>query len=201
MDEGVIKYSSERIDGLVTTTSALDELNAARTALFDLNLIGVYPNGIGYGNGSLRAAGLQFIISASATGSVRHLAPEQYCLVEAFSIDRNWVRSRGRLAASSESMTHGAIYSANPAVHCVLHVHHRRLFDSLLLQGAARTSADVPYGTPAMARAVTQLIQAQTALPVLFAMAGHDEGVVAYGSGVSSTVALLLDTFKRIQLT
>ena len=56
MDEGVIKYSSERVDGLVPVSAALSQLNAARTTLFELGLIGAYPDGIGYGNLSLRQA-------------------------------------------------------------------------------------------------------------------------------------------------
>jgi hypothetical protein len=201
MDDGVIKYSSDRVDGSAPTSAALTQLNAARTRLFELGLIGAYPNGIGYGNLSVRDAGMQFVISASATGAYRTLRDGQYCLVESFSIDRNWVRSRGALPASSESMTHGAIYLANPAVQCVIHVHSRSIFDGLLGRGALHTAADIAYGTPAMANAVMQLVQDQPGLPVLFAMAGHDEGVVAYGADVSSVTALLVDTLNRIKPT
>ena len=201
MDEGVIKYSSERVDGQVSVSAALQQLNAARTTLFELGLIGAYPNGIGYGNLSLRETGTQFVISASATGADHTLRFDQFCLVEAFSMERNWVRSRGALPASSESMTHGAIYLANPAVQCVIHVHSRALFDALLAQGAARTSADIAYGTPAMAQAVMRLVQTQPVLPVLFVMAGHAEGVVAYGADVASVTALLIDTLNRIEPT
>ena len=201
MDDGVIKYSSERVAGQVPVSAALTQLNAARSTLFELGLIGAYPNGIGYGNLSLREDGTRFVISASATGADPSLHLDQYCLVEDFSIDRNWVRSRGDLPASSESMTHGAIYLAHPAAQCVIHVHSRALFDALLAQGAPHTSADIAYGTPAMARAVMQLVQAQAALPVLFVMAGHDEGVVAYGADIGSVTTLLVDTLKRIQPT
>lgn len=201
MDDGVIKYSSERVDGSVPASKALSQLNAARTRLFELDLIGAYPNGIGYGNLSVRDDGTQFVISASATGAARTLDDDQYCLVEAFSIERNWVRSRGALPASSESMTHGAIYLANPAVQCVIHVHSRVLFDGLLALGALHTAADIAYGTPAMAHAVMQLVQDQSGLPVLFVMAGHDEGVVAYGADVASVTALLVDTLNRIKPT
>lgn len=201
MDDGVIKYSSERVDGSAPTSAALSQLNAARTKLFELGLIGAYPNGIGYGNLSVREAGTQFVISASATGADRTLREDQYCLVESFDIDRNWVRSRGALPASSESMTHGAIYLANSAVQCVIHVHSRVLFDCLLSRGALNTAADIAYGTPDMARAVMDLVQAQPQLPVLFVMAGHDEGVVAYGTDVETVTALLVDTLNRIKPT
>lgn len=201
MDDGVIKYSSERVDGSVPASKALRQLNAARSRLFELGLIGAYPNGIGYGNLSVREDGTQFVISASATGAAHTLRDDQYCLVEAFSIERNSVRSIGALPASSESMTHGAIYLANPAVQCVIHVHSRSLFDGLLAHGALHTAADIGYGTPAMAHAVMQLVQTQQQLPVLFAMAGHDEGVVAYGADVASVTALLIDTLNRIKPT
>ncbi len=201
MDEGVIKYSSERVAGHINVSAALSQLNAARTTLFERGLIGAYANGIGYGNLSLREAGTQFVISASATGADRTLRFDQFCLVEAYSIERNWVRSRGDLPASSESMTHGAIYLANPAVQCVIHVHSRALFDALLAQGAPHTGTAIAYGTPAMAQAVMRLVKMQSALPVLFVMAGHDEGVVAYGADVGSVTTLLVDTLKRMEST
>ncbi len=196
-DDGVIKYSSQRVDGIVEASAQLDELNRARTILFDLGLIGAYLNGIGYGNLSLRTSGQQFVITASATGAIRQLQTDQFCLVESFSIEHNSVRSRGSLEASSESMTHGAIYAANPAVHCVMHVHSRSLFDALLARNALHTAPDIPYGTPAMARTVAQLVAAQPGLPVLFVMAGHDEGIVAYGEDIDSVRSLLVDTLNR----
>ena len=69
MDEGYVKYVAERRDGIVPHSAQLDELNQARTALFDLGLIGVYPDGVGYGNLSFRNSGNQFVITASATGT------------------------------------------------------------------------------------------------------------------------------------
>ena len=74
----------------------------------------------------------------------------------------------------------------------------RVLFDALLQGNAPRTAVDVPYGTPAMAQAVTRLVLGQTALPVLFVMAGHDEGVVAYGADVASATRLMVETFQKV---
>jgi hypothetical protein len=199
IDEGSIKYHGVRRDGEVPRSAQLDALDRARTVLHDLGLIGVYADGIGYGNLSIRQPDQQFVITASATGADRCLRPDQYCLVESFSIEHNRVQSRGALDASSESMTHGAIYLANPVVNCVMHVHDRGLFDALLSQGWPHTPAEVPYGTPAMARAVTQLVRAHTTLPVLFAMAGHAEGVVAYGADVDSVLACLVETLHPLR--
>lgn len=197
LDEGYIKFSILRRDGDVPHSAALDSLNNARTALFDLGLIGVLTDGTGYGNLSLRSDGLQFVITASSTGADRVLRQDQYSLVESFSVDANRVQSFGHLPASSESMTHGAIYAAHPAVHCVIHVHSRSLFDWMLQQNWPATAANVAYGTPAMARAVAALVASQNGLPVLFAMAGHQDGVVAYGRDIASTFSLVRDTFLR----
>ncbi|MBK6295933.1 MAG: class II aldolase/adducin family protein [Rhodoferax sp.] len=198
-DDGVIRYQAQHQPAALTALPGWEHLNQARTALYDLGLIGAYPDGVGYGNLSLRGAGNTFVITGSGTGGLRELTLTHYCSVEDFNAERNWVCSRGPVSASSESMTHGAIYQAKPAAQCVMHVHSRSLFDMLLQQGAAHTPADVPYGTPAMAQAVAQLVQAQPELPALFAMAGHDEGVVAYGADIASTLALLVNTFKRSQ--
>jgi ribulose-5-phosphate 4-epimerase/fuculose-1-phosphate aldolase len=191
VDDGVIKYRTERRDGELPAMEQFDALNRARTTLFDWGLVGAYPDGVGYGNLSLRYEGTQFAITASATGSHRTLARAQYCLVESFSISENRVWSRGSLHASSESMTHGAIYAACSSVQCVMHVHSRSLFNHLLQTDAPNTPANIPYGTPAMARRVSQLVSSQDKLPVLFVMAGHDEGVVAYGTSIAAVLALL----------
>ncbi len=196
-DDGVVKYSSERRDGVVSDTINLSELIRARTTLFDLGLIGAYPDGIGYGNLSLRTAGNQFAITGSATGSQRELTRTQFCLVESFSLDDNRVQSLGILHASSEAMTHGAIYASQCAAHCVMHIHSRILFDALLRQGQPATPADISYGTPAMAHSLARLASERSQLPALFVMAGHDEGIVAFGTDVASTLELLVETFER----
>lgn len=197
-DDGYIKYTSTRRNGRVPSSAALDELNRARTALFDLGLIGAYDNGVGYGNLSMRFNGnSQFVITASATGALRVLGAEQFCLVESFSIPNNHVQSMGPLPASSESLTHGAIYAAHTGVQCVIHVHSRPLFDHLLKIGVAATPIDIPYGTPAMADAVAQLVGQHPLLPTVFAMAGHDEGVIAYGADIPSTRNALCQLFQR----
>jgi ribulose-5-phosphate 4-epimerase/fuculose-1-phosphate aldolase len=198
VDEGYIKYRSERRDGTVAPSAVLDELNQARTRLFDKKLIGIYPDGVGFGNLSVRTHGNVFIVTASATGGLRTLTNKHYCLVEEFSTADNRVRSVGPLPASSEAMTHGAIYAANPAVQCVIHVHSRELFDHCLANGYLTTPAVIPYGTPAMAQSVSDLVAAHSKLPVLFAMAGHEEGIVAYGADVASTHALLINEMHRL---
>lgn len=124
--DGVVKYQASHTRGDVETSlrtlpagireTALDaltlfpELDAARTTLHDAGLIGVYPSGIGYGNVSLRLAGNLFLISGSGTGSSRLLGKQGYSLVRAFEPSQKYRASFGPVQASSESMTHGAVY-------------------------------------------------------------------------------------------
>ena len=124
---------------------------------------------------------------------------DQFCLVESYSLDRNEVWSMGGMDASSESMTHGAMYASNQGIHCVMHVHSRILFDRLLQSGTAATQASIPYGTPAMAHAVSQFARQQSSLPALLVMAGHDEGIIACGTHVGSVLDLIECTHRKEQ--
>ena len=166
MDDGYIKYRSERRNGVFATTPLFSDLNQFRTILFDLKLVGMYPNGVGYGNLSMRTGPNQFIVTASATGGFRTLRDNQYCLVEEFSIEQNWVRCK-------------------------------KLFDDWLDNDRVATPASIPYGTPEMAHAVSNLVQSLRSLPTMFAMAGHDEGMVAYGTNIATTQACLINEFQK----
>ncbi len=198
-DDGYVKFQVEHRPGALPWTAALAGLDQVRTELFDLGLIGVYPDGIGYGNLSMRGVDGTFIITGTATGARRVLGPEGWCRVDWFSADENRVRCTGPIAASSESMTHGTIYQTDPGVGCVIHVHHRRLFDALLAGSGPRTAADVPYGTPAMAAAVAALVGCIPEPAGLFAMAGHDEGVVAYGPDVATARSRVVAAFRGLE--
>jgi len=195
IDDGVIKYRAVHENSSLSAHPLLSQLDDARTELYDFGLIGVYSNGIGYGNVSVRHhAGC--IISGTATGGHRILGEKQYCSVLDFDINRNIVYTKGPVVASSESMTHCAIYQANPLIECVLHVHSRKLWLRLLDEGYPFTSADIPYGTPQMAQGMVSLVKGHATPFGLLVMAGHEEGIVAYGQTISSAlnqIKVLLD--------
>lgn len=188
VDEGVVKYHAQHTSGVAPTHPLLAELDAARTRLFDLALVGAYADGIGYGNVSVRE-GAGCIISGTATGGTRVLGPAGYCRVQSFDLARNSVQTHGPLPASSESMTHCAVYLAQPQVQCVLHVHQRTVWQRLLQQGHKGTAASIPYGTPHMAQAMAALVRENAASEGLLVMAGHEEGIVAYGASVAKALA------------
>ncbi len=195
--EGYIKYRAQRVEGAIPDHAGFDALNRCRTELFDLKLLGMYPDGIGYGNVSLRVKESQFIISGSATGGVRTLTKDHYARVESFDLDRNSVRSAGTIDASSESMSHGAIYQALPAVNAVIHIHSRRLFDLMRAERYPETDPAIPYGTPELARAIEALVLSLGATEGIFVTAGHDQGIIAYGESVEEALALVQSVYAK----
>ncbi len=62
-----------------------------------------------------------------------------------------------------------------------------------LLECLPATSADVDYGTPAMALEVKRLFAATRVRDEqIFAMAGHADGIVSFGASVDAAFAALM---------
>ena len=89
VDEGYVKFSLSMTDGDVPKHPDWEKLNEARGSLHQLGLIGTYPNGIGFGNASMRNSGLEFIITGTATGGIPILKEDDYCLVQSFELEKN----------------------------------------------------------------------------------------------------------------
>lgn len=191
--DGVIKYTGVHHPAPPPVHSLLDELGALRTDLFDLKLIGVTSQGVGYGNLSVRGQGAAFVITGSGTGAVRVLSPAGYCLVTACYVDSNSVESAGPVPASSESMSHAAVYEARADALCVAHIHSSTLFARLLAQHIPRTPAEAAYGTPGMARAISRLAAAMPSETGLLVMTGHQDGILAFGPNIASVRHTLMD--------
>ena len=196
-DEGYIKFSFAHEAAPAPAHPHLHDLMRIRDEFHRLGLVGVLPDGIGYGNLSARIAGTdRFVITGSGTGAHFPIAPAHFSEVVSFDIDHNRVVCRGPLPASSESMSHGAIYAARPDTHAVIHVHDRAMFQLLLKEDAPHTPADAAFGTPGMARAVGRL--AATLPPVaVLVMAGHEDGLIAFGPDPHSARDALLEVCLR----
>ena len=193
--EGVVKFRLEHELGSAPKHPDLASLMCLRDELYARNMIGVTDGGIGYGNVSVRfrdtAAGVvSFVISGTGTGRLARLEPSACCLVTACDVERNQVWCRGPVAASSESMTHWAVYTANASMGCVLHVHSQRLFETLLRAGVTATPAEFAYGTPAMALTVQAHAAAMPDGGILV-MAGHDGGILVFGPSIAMARAIL----------
>jgi ribulose-5-phosphate 4-epimerase/fuculose-1-phosphate aldolase len=192
-DEGYTKYNCNWIRDVPLLPSRIVNLNQWREKLFNLGFIGEYDNGIGFGNLSIKEElGNNFIISGTQTGGLPQLTPDHYTTVTAYDWDKNTLTCQGPVQASSESLTHAAIYAANPAIKAVIHIHNLQLWESLM--GKVPTTApEIQYGTPEMAREIIRLCQEQSLLKAqILVMSGHYEGVIAFGESLEEAGNLLL---------
>ncbi len=205
IDEGVIKYRCDWEKTAAVRPSEVAELTCYRDALHQLNLIAEYPDGVGFGNLSQRYESSpgdppQFIISGTQTGHLPTLTANDYALVTTFDLAQNTLACKGDRQASSESLTHGVIYTQNPTVQAILHVHHPQLWQQLLNQ-VPTTRAAIPYGTPEMA-IETQRLFTETDLlrSKIFVMAGHEDGIVAFGETLQIAYRTLINWGVLTQL-
>lgn len=195
--EGSVKYTCERIVAPPAAFEGFEELNECRNRLHELGLIGVYPDGIGYGNISLREGrSPRFHISGAGTGHLPKLGLEHYARVLDFDFARNWVKCEGPVQASSESMTHAAVYLAAPEAAAVIHVHDLGLWQRLL-DRVPTTSPTVEYGTPKMAAEIGRLFcESDVRERKIIAMAGHREGLVTFGARIEEAMERLLAVLR-----
>lgn len=182
--EGYIKF---RIDFTPHPPPDADEialLNEWRQRLYRLGYIGMYDGGIGFGNLSIRVPGTrQFIISGTKTGGLRRLEAAHYTLVNDFHIQNNLIRCKGMVKASSESLTHAAVYESAPAVNAVFHIHNQKLWQKYLHR-LPSTAEHALYGTPAMAEEIRRILSDDSnIIRGVIVMAGHPEGIISFGSG------------------
>ena len=183
MDEGVVKYHCnwEKADPVAAGNTA--DLMTWRERLHSWGLIGVYENGIGFGNVSVRLGNsCQFVISGTQTAHLSALGPESYCIVTEFNLEQNFLGCRGPVQASSESLTHAALYLHREDVGGIIHVHNPKLWQQLLFK-VPTTRKEIPYGTPQMALEMFRLFEEENlADRKILAMAGHEDGIICFGS-------------------
>ncbi len=194
IDEGYVKYVSHWSEGPPPGADAVAELNRWREPLYDAGLIGHYEDlNVGYGNISVRSATAGgFVITGTQTGHIRNTGPQHYSLVTSVDIDANTVRCVGPVQASSEALTHAALYALSPTIGAVVHVHDRALWNEHA-GSLPTTDASIPYGTPAMARAFESLWRStafrESGIAV---MAGHEEGLVSIGHTLEEAATRML---------
>ncbi|MCL2484961.1 MAG: class II aldolase/adducin family protein [Endomicrobia bacterium] len=195
--EGYVKYTAEHTITPPIKVPHWKQLNEARTLLHKLRLVGVTSQGIGYGNLSIRFQGEEFLITGTNTGAYPELSTAEYCLVRSFDIKRNSIVSCGPVQASSESMTHGAVYNSGPEVNCVIHIHSKSIFDGMIRDSYPATPKNAAYGTPEIALAIEKCVLESGKNEGVIVMNGHDEGIIAYGASVEKTLNLILELYNK----
>ena len=194
LDEGYIKYQSRWSEAPAPDPAAVFLLEEWRKPLFEAGLVGHYEDlGIGFGNISIRSKEpRQFLITGTQTGHIAATTEQHYSLVTDYDIERNEVHCSGPIQASSEAMTHAAIYELDPSIAAIVHVHSKALWDAHL-DKLPTTSAEIAYGTPEMAREFRRLY-ADTIFGSegIAVMGGHEEGLIAFGESLETAAEKIL---------
>jgi len=189
MDEGVIKFNLKWYE--YQPPRDVEGLLLWKDNLRSMNLLGAYEDGISYGNVSVRTPE-GFSISGSGTGKFDEAEAHHFTRVTDYDFEANTVICRGPVPASSESLTHAAIYEADSTVTAVIHVHHKRLWYNMIGKFPA-TVGEVPYGTPAMVEEIFRLFRDTSVIrDKVFVMRGHEGGVVSFGKSLDKAGQTML---------
>jgi L-ribulose-5-phosphate 4-epimerase len=193
MDEGYIKFNCNWIPSNDIPLNKVAILNVWREIMYKKGLIGVYPDGIGFGNISMRCNEKTFLISGTATGRLATLSESHYSLVTNYNLSTNSVTCAGPLKASSESLTHALIYECSAATNAVIHIHNLNLWNRFI-HHVPTSSENIFYGTPEMANEIKRLFD-ETALSKekIIVMGGHPEGIISFGKDLEEAGSILID--------
>ena len=229
MSEGVIKYRCDWTrEPIAVDPEVLAALGLWRSKLRGMGFIGVLPEGIGFGNISVRVGGPAdslvvvagatspdgpggeggkgegprpaFLITGSGTGGLESLDASHLSLVTDYRLEANFLACRGLTQASSESLSHAAIYAARPDAGAVIHIHSEALWKKW--KGVLPTTeAAFAYGTPEMAVALGRLVRESgpgslwdlpRRSPWAIVMGGHREGLMIFGPDLEGAGARVL---------
>jgi hypothetical protein len=202
--EGVIQFHLDFSPGPPLPDHRLANLRAWRRICRLLDVLGQDPErygGYGFGNISRRMAAAEgggFIVSGSQTGHLPDLGGDHWAEVTQWDLAENRVTARGPLRPSSESLAHAALYDQDPGIGAVIHGHSPPIWQWGRRVGLPATPPDAAHGTVAMAAAVAECRRQIGDTPRgLFIMAGHEDGIIAFGDDLSGAGLLLVKTLSR----
>lgn len=194
MTEGIIKYSCHHDNSSIQEEIQLSELNDIRSRLLERNWIGHdSAHDIGFGNVSLQHDDEQFLISGSQTGHLSQLSKDDVALVTKVNLQSNQLWCTGKTVASSESMTHAALYLGSEGFfNSVLHIHDAALWQKW--KGVKETTdTNIKYGTPQMAMALFELAEESVESHLVVVMGGHKDGIIAGGITIECAYQALVN--------
>ncbi|MDQ7090332.1 MAG: class II aldolase/adducin family protein [Methylococcales bacterium] len=199
--EGVIKYQLTHTDKSLPAHYSITELNAWRTLMCRLQLIGQDNqryDGYGFGNISQRAKTFdKFIISGTQTGEHPLLGRDHYCLVTHANPELNQIHSTGSCKPSSEALTHASVYLQDDAIKGIIHAHCPEIWKNTTQLALPYTESNIAYGTPEMAFAMNHLFeQEKWQATTVFSLLGHEDGVIAFGENLHQAANALIEQFS-----
>jgi len=183
MLDGVIKYGIEHQRQETPLFSGYDQIEALRTRLFTLGLIGE-KDGTGYGNLSMRHEGSRsFFITATQTGRELTLSREYYTYISDYEFSTFKIISQGTHKPSSEALSHAMIYNIDEKINAVIHIHSLTLWNFMQAKNYLATTAE--YGTAEMVEEIAGLYNdLDPMMNNAFVMKGHEEGIITFGRSV-----------------
>jgi len=192
--KGLVKFNCYwKQAGPIITDEPFSIMNNWREVLLNMDLIGAYENGVGFGNMSMRDGDSnKFFITGSATGEISVLEPGHYVYVEGFNFEDNAVMCSGPLKASSESLTHAAIYKADPDTSAIIHVHNMEQWEGLK-NIVPTTKEEFEYGTAGLAMDVFRLFEeTDVKKKKIIIMAGDEAGLITFGNDMDEAINVLM---------
>lgn len=204
IDDGIIKYDRTNF----SLCPPLDQAEYAtleywRKKLYNINLIGEYPEShIGFGNISMirdyskiyKTNRPQFLITGTQTGKNSDLDGRHYVRILDFSLEGLQVQMQGPIEASSEVLTHAAIYKQNALIKAVFHVHSPAIWKLMIDKNLSYVDENIAYGTLEMARATQKCIANSSA--GIFCMRGHQDGIISYGKTLEEAWNYLFNLYE-----
>lgn len=170
----------------------IDDINKVREILVGLNLIGITPEGIGFGNISKKIINHEFLISGTQTGHINRLDINNYTLITNYDFKKNQVNALGNIKASSETLTHAAIYELSTDINAVIHIHNKELW-SRLIGKIPTTDKAAEYGSIELVKEIRRLyVETDLSQKNIFVTAGHIDGIFVFGKTLDEAKETLL---------
>ncbi|MDE2732358.1 MAG: class II aldolase/adducin family protein [Bacteroidota bacterium] len=207
--EGITKYDLYYTPSPPLAGSAVEEISRWRQKMVQAKLIGQDPDrysGYGFGNISCRLPPIKapadrrrFVITGSQTGHKPRLTEEDFAIITSWDLKRNRIKAHGPVRPSSESLTHAVIYSLDARLRWVIHVHSPELWRRADGLQIPQTRPAIAYGTVDMAREVERLFAEESlAEQRIFAMGGHEDGLVAFGRSAAQAAEAITDLMDKL---
>jgi hypothetical protein len=107
-------------------------------------------------------------------------------LVTGYAIRENLVHCRGIVKASSESLSHAAIYEEEGGIGAVIHIHSPSLWRRY--RGHLPTTDEaLEYGTPELAEALKTIVRGgPKGSPGCVVLGGHRDGLIVFGPDLNA---------------
>lgn len=192
--EGIIKFNCIFEEDSPPNGVLIAEMNTIRNKLHKAGMINIDSYNIGYGNISIRYMnGRQFIITGTQTAGKENLSNRDYSLVKDFDIAQNKLICTGKIKASSESLTHAAVYHAVHNANSVIHIHSSKLWEKFCNK-LPTTPEEFEYGTPEIALAVAEICKSNTNSIII--LGGHRDGIVSYGKNPNDAYVNIMNLYK-----